>query len=253
MNKTTQLISISDILSEGWKEYKRDWKKLLEISIRFLFAGLIELAFAMIADRLAANVAQVLLIIGTAIAYLIILQTIIVLIDYILQRERGAESKAAPRWQLGANLFWSYLWINFLVVLATLGGFFLLVLPGIWLAILFSFSIFLLIDEKKKGSQALARSAELVKGRWWKVLWRIFVPSLAVIVITLLSSFVLTAVISIFAGGFTQTVNFLAAQTLSPIQQGISATIDSIVSIIIIPLAVLYQVKLYSSLKKTEA
>ncbi len=253
MTKNEQLISISDILSEGWKEFKTDWKKLLEISIRFLFAGLIQLAFALIADRLTPDAAPIFLIIGTVIAYVIILQTVIVLIDYLLQKEQGAGEKAAPRWQLGLNLFWPYLWINILTGLATLGGLLLFVLPGIWLSVLFSFAMFLLIDEKKKGTQALARSAELVKGRWWKTLWRILVPAIVVVIITLLTSFVITAFVSIFAGGFEQTLNFLTAQELSPLQQGIGATIDSIISIIILPLALLYQVKLYTSLKKTQS
>jgi len=251
MTKSNQLISIEEILRLGWHDFKADWKKLLEISIRFLFAGLIQLAFALIAERLTPDASLVLIIIGTAIAYLIILQTVIVLIDYILQKEQGPGTKATPRWQLGFNLFWPYLWINLLVGLATLGGLILFVLPGIWLTVIFSFAVFSLIDEKKKGPQALARSAELVKGRWWKTLWRILVPVIVVVVITLLISFILTAIVSLFSGGFEETFNFLTAQELSPLQQGISATIDSIVSIVILPLALLYQIKLYTSLKNT--
>lgn len=250
MTKDNRLISISDILSESWIAFKGDWRKLLEITIRFLLAGLIQLAFALIAERLTPDASLVFIIIGTVIAYIIILQTVIVLIDYLLQKERG--EKAVPHWRLGFNLFWPYLWISLLVGLATLGGLILFVLPGIWLSVIFSFAIFVLIDEKKRGAQALARSAELVKGRWWKTLWRLFVPAIVAVLLTLLISFVLTALISLFSGGFEETVNFLAAQELTPLQQGVSATIDSIVSIVILPLALLYHIKLYTSLKHTQ-
>lgn len=251
MAKQAELISIGDILNEGWKEYKNDWKKLLEISIRFLFAGLIQLAFALIAERLTGNESLAVLWIGNLIGYIIIIQTVVVLTDYVLQREHGA--KAAPRWKLGLSLFWSYIWINILVGLATLGGLILFVLPGIWLSILFSFAIFSLIDEKKLGTQALARSAELVKGRWWKTLWRLLVPSIVIVVITILASIVLTTIVSLFSGGFEETIGFLTSRELSPTGQGVSAVIDSLVSIAILPLALLYQVKLYTSLKKTQS
>lgn len=244
------LISVGEILSTGWKEYKSDWKQLFEISIRFLFAGLIQLAFAFVADRMTGDASLAMLTIGTIIAYVIIFQTMIVLTDYVLQREDGAKGKA--RWKLGFSLFWSYIWINILVGLATLGGLILFILPGIWLSVLFGFATFVLIDEKKKGTQSLARSAELVKGRWWKTLWRLLAPSIVVVLITLLVSFVLTLVVSLFAGGFEATVSFLTARELTPLQQGIGAIIDSIVSIVILPLALLYQVKLYTSLKKTQ-
>jgi len=252
MAKKEQLISIGEILNRGWKEYVSDWKKLLEIAIRFLFAGLIQLAFALVADRLPEDAGMAVFIIGSIIAYVIILQSIIVLIDYIMQREQGLGPKAAPKWKLGLNLFWSYIWITLLVGLATIGGLLLFVLPGIWLSILFGFSAFVLIDEKKKGAQAMARSAELVKGRWWKTLWRLLVPSIVIVLITIFASVILTSIVSLFSGGFEDTVNFLASRELSPLGEGINAIIDSIITIVVLPLATLFQVKLYTSLKKTE-
>jgi Membrane domain of glycerophosphoryl diester phosphodiesterase len=60
------------------------------------------------------------------------------------------------------------LWVSILVGLAVIGGVVLLFVGSIWLGIAFSLALPALLLEDKKGSEALGRSYNLIKGRWWR-------------------------------------------------------------------------------------
>lgn len=86
----------------------------------------------------------------------------------------------------------SWFWIQALVGTATLLGFILLIIPGIYVAVLYSFAVLVFFHEKIKGTAALTKSAEYVRGRWWSIAWRFIVLSFALflvqIVVTAISA-----------------------------------------------------------------
>jgi len=59
--------------------------------------------------------------------------------------------------------------------LATVGGFLLLIIPGIIFFIWFGFAPYVCIIEGIGSTSALKRSKQLVKGNWWYVLWALLV------------------------------------------------------------------------------
>jgi hypothetical protein len=63
--------------------------------------------------------------------------------------------------------FGALLWLSFLLAAVIGIGFFLLVLPGFYLLIVFSVALPVLVVEDRRGGVALERSRELVRGRWW--------------------------------------------------------------------------------------
>jgi len=56
------------------------------------------------------------------------------------------------------------------MMLVIIGGFILLIVPGIIIAVLLSFSGTAFMLEDKRGPSALSRSKQLVRGNWWYVL-----------------------------------------------------------------------------------
>lgn len=72
-------------------------------------------------------------------------------------------------WKYAAKLFWA----NLLVGLITLGGFILLVIPGIIFMIWYAFVQFDIAEGEALIGNALRKSKSLVKGRFWSVLGRI--------------------------------------------------------------------------------
>lgn len=67
------------------------------------------------------------------------------------------------------------------VALASIGivvGIFLLVIPGIWLAVRWYFAAQVVVVEGHRAGAALTRSAEIVRGQWWTTAGRIVVIGL---------------------------------------------------------------------------
>lgn len=78
----------------------------------------------------------------------------------------------AASYRVGLKLFWPAVLISILNILAVLGGFVLLVVPGIILSIGLMFANYVLVVEDKRGMNALTASRDYVKGYWWAVLGR---------------------------------------------------------------------------------
>ncbi|HVW16685.1 MAG TPA: hypothetical protein VHB30_00410 [Solirubrobacteraceae bacterium] len=70
--------------------------------------------------------------------------------------------------------------VTALYVLGVAAGTLLLVIPGIWLAVRWSVATQAAVAEGLVGPAALARSAELVRGRWWVVLGRVIAAGVAI-------------------------------------------------------------------------
>lgn len=71
------------------------------------------------------------------------------------------------------------------VILAAIGiaaGLFLLVLPGVYLAIRWFFVAQAVVVDGRRGAEALRRSGELVSGAWWRVLGIAIVVNLIILV-----------------------------------------------------------------------
>lgn len=82
--------------------------------------------------------------------------------------------------------FLGLLWVQILTGLVTMGGLLLFIIPGIILSLYTYFSQFVYAKEGTKGMQALLRSRDLVKGRWWAVFFVLFKVGLLILGIFLL-------------------------------------------------------------------
>lgn len=67
------------------------------------------------------------------------------------------------------KMFWRYIGVSILTALAVLGGFILLIIPGIVFAIKYSFSQFILIDTDNKPIASMKESSAITKGSKWKL------------------------------------------------------------------------------------
>ena len=71
--------------------------------------------------------------------------------------------------------YWKLLLFSLVVGLVCLLGFALLIIPGIILVVWFTFSRFIIIEKGMGIKESLLKSRAMVKGRFWKVLWRVIV------------------------------------------------------------------------------
>ncbi|HEU0050889.1 MAG TPA: hypothetical protein VFQ60_02415 [Patescibacteria group bacterium] len=233
------LISIRDLLVKSWRQFTRDWTRVVRISAWWLLIPVlsgvrqaIQYGITFGANESEKSVAiiilalfVVLLVFGVA-NIVISLMTTIRLIAFTLERDHDAQAKI-PSWNW--NLFGPMLWILILLVfvqlipmfigflvgwilypsgisqgqefLAIAIGFLVYLIPGIYLSNLFSFSMQSLIEDDLHGRAALVASAKLVKGRWWQTFWRQFVPGLIFALITLVLVVLLIFIISMITMG----------------------------------------------------
>jgi len=108
----------------------------------------------------------------------------------------------------------SYWWISLLAGFIILGGFLLLVVPGIVLMVWFSLALFVLVAEDLKGMDALLKSKEYIKGKWIGVLWRLFFIVAISLIISFISSF-LFIVLKVPFG--SKISNFIVGLFLTPL------------------------------------
>jgi hypothetical protein len=146
--------------------------------------------------------------------------------------------KTTWRTSLGfaARRFHSILWIVTLGGLITVLGFFLCVIPGIYLAVAFAVALPVLMSEGERGTKALGRSRALVRGRWWKTALTLLVAGLLASIVSGLVSGAVSAV-GLTAGDEPVAVFFIAA---------VSGTAGALIST---PFSAAYHTVLYFDLR----
>jgi hypothetical protein len=128
-------------------------------------------------------------------------------------------------------------------------------LPGIWLSVLLGYSLPSLVEDGTRSLDALKASADLVKGRWWAVFGRNLVVGIVVGLLASLTTLLVLVIVGLFIGmdqvfGLADYVNDPNIPA-NPVVDGILAVLNGIVQAIFVPLAVIYQVKIFHGLKRT--
>lgn len=92
----------------------------------------------------------------------------------LLYAIKGSQEKIGVKesYRRGWHMILSCWWVSLLAGIIAIGGFLLLVVPGIIFSIWFSMATFVLIAENLKGMNAILKSREYVKGKTGAVLWR---------------------------------------------------------------------------------
>jgi hypothetical protein len=248
------LIPVGELVSTGWDRFLADGKRNLELSVRFILSSVIVFAAALLSQDMPAAGQIALNLLALAAAAAINVHTMVTLTDFILRRDADPSKPADPSVEVGRKLFWPFIWVAFLQGIAILGGLAAFVIPGLWLSVLLGYSILVLLEDNRRGLQALAGSAELVRGRWWPVLGRSLVAGIIVGLLMAASSLLLLIVVGLFVGmdkvfAFANYANDLQAS--NPVADGIETLVNGIVRSLFLPLAIIYQVKIFHSLKKT--
>jgi hypothetical protein len=183
---------LGEILSEAFRIYKENASKLLlivavvvvplslisAVAVRLLGKPKLHRVGATIEYSRSFAVTVVVLIIGAAIG---------VIIWAILQAAmlRGAaeatigdpvDVEASYRW--GLRRFGSVLLLAILVGIVVALGFILLIIPGIIFLVFLSVSEPALIVENRRGTEAMSRSWNLVRGHFWHALVVILVAAI---------------------------------------------------------------------------
>lgn len=146
----------------------------------------------------------------------------------------------------GLHYFFPFAWISFLVGFTTLGGTFLLFIPGLLVSIWLSLSLYVLFSENKGGMEALATSWHYVKGFWGPVFWRLFFLGIVLAVFGFLVNLVAAGptFFSMFRSGFS------APPPVSIFGQVIGLLYNNF---FVFPVGIIYTFVIYRTLKDIKA
>ena len=169
---------------------------------------------------------------GAAIIVALLTAVIGVIISAVLQAAimRGAaqgsigdpvDIDASYKW--GFARFGSVILISILVGLAVAGGLILFVIPGLIFAVMFSVAIPALVVENLRGTDAMSRSWNLVKGHFWH--------AVGVIILAAIIAGVVSAIIT--AVGSAINDNWFISWVFQAIAQIITAPFAAIVSVLL--------------------
>jgi uncharacterized membrane protein len=102
-----------------------------------------------------------------------------------------------------------------LMTVATLLGYVLLIIPGIYISVALVFTTVVMVTENKDGIDALKRSKEIVDGRWWNVfmfcgfLFLLNIAGLLCLVIGLVVTIPLTVILLLEYYDYLTKVNLI--------------------------------------------
>lgn len=101
---------------------------------------------------------------------------------------RKGEAKIGESYSKGLKFIIPAGWIALLSSLASIGGFFLLIIPGIIVGLWISLSVYAFFLENLVGTKALARSWYLIRGYSLAVFWRYLFLGLIISFVTIIST-----------------------------------------------------------------
>ena len=246
LNRKNRLISAVDLVKNSYELYKKNAQLfLIYVILVFIPSAAVSLLGRVIASvfnlqtysLLAILYAIVFFVLGI-VAYFLSLWFSIAFIKVIAAKYEGkAAQKTQDEIASTKQFIIPAVIASLLAGLAILGGFILLIIPGIIFSVWFAFALYAVVLDGQKDIGALRFSKKLVKGRWWGTLWRFILPALIYIVLS---------------GILQAPFSYLANSSNSVIISYIALIMVSLVSIVLTPFVASAQTILYLELKKTK-
>ena len=240
------------LISQSWNDFIKQWNETFKVSIWFLYFGLVSFTGALLEKVSPAGAFDQVNLILAVIVSVGYIWSGIRLIRAVLEIEAGQKpSLDVTASQKAAQLILPIIGVGLLQLIVTVGGFILFIIPGIYLMIALSFAQVIRIDTGEKGFKVLSASRELVKGRWWQTLWRLFAGNF---IFGLGIGLILSLLIALLAS-ISGTNAFLTQGTdafkSDPLMQGAYDLLQATFQAAVMPLFIFFQVKLYKNLKAT--
>jgi hypothetical protein len=197
-NKPTVLPGPIQLLSESWAIFiKRMWtlwgiSLLIGLSfVVFMLAitlgSILSALFAVANLYFVFVILEVILAVGLSAAFLVFVFWAGAANYFVVknhEEKMGIGEAFRQSWPKLNN----YAWVMILSGLITSGGFILLIIPGIVFSVWFYFAALISLFENEKGMNALLKSREYVRARWWGIFWRVIFISAILWLVSVLFS-----------------------------------------------------------------
>lgn len=172
-----KLKNASTLLYEAWAHYKIRWSVFIRIQLIAFVAVVVPAVLVVVVGILLTPLPLSGLLFGLLLFGLMVgVFTVVIwsiLAFYFAIKDEGEQIGAKEAFRRSKSKLFPFMWVSFISSWVVLGGFFLLLIPGILFAVWFSLALWVLLQENERGMNALLKSKEYVRGRFWGVTWRI--------------------------------------------------------------------------------
>ncbi len=247
------LISITDIIVQSIALYKLNAKRFATYALLIFVPGacitiLANLLPIFIPSELSLGilgVSYLVYILAASILSFISFWFSIVFIRIVAKSYTGsAVHSIATELQEAKVIFWPAIGVSILTALAFLGGFLLLIVPGIIFGVWFAFAVYATVIDHHAPMQAMQESKKLVDGRWWPVFLRLLIPSLTFAIIIVVVRYILELpLIYVLEHTDPRTLLFVTWGMLAELM-------TSLIALLLAPLTTAVPTILYLELKK---
>ena len=257
-----------ELVKSAWQVATKHWKAFVGIMAVPLLLNLITQFIWSAKDRsLAVMITGIVFLIVTIVCS-VLMQLAVIGAARTYSDDPVALVSFKAQYAFGLKNFWSYIWVTILTGLSAMGLMVLFMIPiivvaGLFMIIKISIVTYLLISvgmvvmafgivvyagmsiyaflfDGRKGLECISESIRIVRGRWWRVFWRVIVIG----VVTLLLYIPLIIV------GLVMTIG-LKMPSGSIISIAISLILTLLTATVAYPLMYAYIYGLYRSLQST--
>jgi hypothetical protein len=155
--------------------------------------------------------------------------------------KKDYKDEAAETYKETKKLFWPYIGLSLLTGLLILCWTLLLIIPGIIFAFIYSFAVYALFFEDKRGMAAIRRSREIIKGYFWETMGRLCFLGLI--------AWIFMMIISVPSEIYLSNQPLALIPENSVVVQGWNFFVQ-VISWLIGPIAMLFTYKIYTDLIK---
>lgn len=180
-------LSIGGILDDGFKLFRASWRSLLPIAVVASLIGLLPQAVIGGLSSIRPGETPTAPVIGAgAIAAFVVFGLLstaayAVMLAGVDTAARTGSSSLREAFSTGVRRTPAVLGTSLLAMLALMGGFILLVIPGFYLMVALYPAFVLPVAERLGPRQSISRAHNLVKGSWWRTAGVLSVMGLIII------------------------------------------------------------------------
>lgn len=163
---------VGEVLSYGWERFREQGWILAGSAATIIILSLL---FSLLSEQID-DTRAVLIITVSLVSWLIQMYVSLGLYSMTLKVSRRGKAFYSDLFSQN-KLLLKYIGASIVSSIIVVIGFFLLIVPGIILSIMFIFYPYVLVDQKSGVFDSLKKSAEITKGNRWKLLWLMIVLS----------------------------------------------------------------------------
>lgn len=214
------MFEVGDLFSAAWQLLRRVWKRVFvvlaisQIPMALLTLQLSGTNFSIELGDIPSTSSLGLIAIIVIISMIVSFVTMAAATVLVINEDQGQNMSLGQSFKTSLPVVLPYFLVSLLAGLATLLGAIFLIIPGIIVGVWFSLVPYVFFAEGLRGTQALARSRQLVSGSWWAIFGRLILVGIVVIAVTMPFSILsnipfLGVLASIFSSVLTSSITLI--------------------------------------------